>query len=308
MNRRGARALIALGAVVLPLLAGCGEASIADPGGATDGRLVVVAAENTWGSIAAQLGGSHVTVTSIVSDPNADPHEYETSPSDARLMASANYVIVNGAGYDSWANQLLDAQPETGRKVLNVANLVGKKAGDNPHFWYDPAYVSQVIARITADYTALQPALSAFYASQAAAFQQSLQPYKDRLAYVTQHFAGTPVAATESIFQYLAASVHLDLVTPYAFMEAVAEGNDPPASTLVTFTEQIREKAFRVLVFNLQTVTPLTTQLKEEASAQDIPVVGVSETIQPPIATFEEWMDGQLDALVNGLNARALGR
>jgi zinc/manganese transport system substrate-binding protein len=292
-----------LGALMAPL-ASCATAGHAS----SSGPLVVVAAENTWGSLAAQLGGSQVTVTSIVSDPNADPHEYESSPADARLMASANYVIVNGAGYDSWADQLLAAQPEPARKVLDVANLVGKSTGANPHFWYDPADVYRVVAQITADYKALRPAEAAYFTSKATAFQQLLAPMRQRLAYIQDHFAGTPVAATESIFQYLAEYVHLNLITPYAFMEAVAEGNDPPTSSLVTFTRQIQEKAFQVLVFNVQTVTSLTTQLKEQAAAQNIPVVGVSETIQPPIATFEEWMDGQLDSLINGLNAHALGR
>jgi zinc/manganese transport system substrate-binding protein len=299
--------VLTLGALLVPLLI----SSCSSAGGShvsQGGRLVVVAAENTWGSIAAQLGGSQVAVTSIVSDPNADPHEYESSPADARLMASANYVIVNGAGYDSWANQLLAAQPEASRKLLNVANLVGKAPGDNPHFWYDPAFVDQVVARITRDYKALRPAQSAYFAAQASAFTSLLAPCKASVAYIQQHFAGVPVASTESIFQYLAQATQLHLITPQAFMDAVAEGNDPPASSIVTFTDQIRAKAFRVLVFNSQTVTPLTTQLKEEAAQQNIPVIGVSETIQPPIATFEEWMDGQLNALINGLNAGVLGQ
>ncbi len=300
--------LTLLGALLVPSLI----SSCAAGGGAGHGsqgsRLVVVAAENTWGSIAAQLGGNQVEVTSIVTDPNADPHEYESSPEDARLMATANYVIVNGAGYDTWADQLLAAQPEASRKLLDVAKLVGKVAGDNPHFWYDPAFVDQVIARITRDYEALRPAQSSYFAAQASAFMALLAPYKQSVAYIQQHFAGVPVASTESIFQYMAQATKLDLVTPPAFMDAVAEGNDPPASSVVTFTDQIRAKAFRVLVFNSQTVTPLTTQLKKEAAQQDIPLVGVSETIQPPIATFEDWMDGQLNALINGLNAGLLGR
>jgi zinc/manganese transport system substrate-binding protein len=301
------RAVIAAAAAVV-LASNATACSTA--GGATNApgsALVVVAAENTWGSLAAQLGGAHAVVTSIVSDPNADPHEYETSPVDARLMASANYVIVNGAGYDNWANQLLAAQPSAGRKVLNIANLIGKHDGDNPHFWYDPSDVSKVVAQITADYRTLQPAQAPYFASRSAMLGLLLVPYKERLAYIQQHFAGTPVASTETIFQYLAEYVHLDLVTPYAFMQAVAEGNDPPASSLVTFTDQIRSKAFRVLVFNVQTVTPLTTQLKEQAASQRIPVVGVSETIQPPTASFEAWMVVQLDALTTALNSGAPG-
>jgi zinc/manganese transport system substrate-binding protein len=306
MNARAGTLLICGGLAILTTAGGCASQAGNDLA-AHGGRLVVVAAEDMWGSMASELGGTRVTVTSVVSDPNADPHEYETSPADARLMASANYVIVNGAGYDSWADHLIAAQPESARKVLNVADLVGKHEGDNPHFWYDPAYVARVIARITADYSSLLPAQASYFAAQARAFEQLLAPYRERLAYIQQHFAGTPVAATESIFQYMAEYVRLDLVTPTAFMNAVAEGNDPPAPSLVTFTRQIQARAFRVLVYNLQTVTPLTTGLKQQAAQQNIPVVGISETIQPPIATFEEWMDGQLDSLINGLNATALG-
>ncbi len=307
MTRRPT-ALTLLAALVVPsLISGC-----AAGGGvghtSKGGRLVVVAAENTWGSIAAQLGGSQVQVTSIVSDPNADPHEYESSPADARLMASANYVIVNGAGYDTWADQLLAAQPEASRKVLDVANLVGKVPGDNPHLWYDPGFVDQVVARITTAYEALRPAEFAYFEAQASAFTLLLAPYKQSVAYIQQHFANMPVASTESIFQYMAQVTQLDLVTPQTFMDAVAEGNDPPASSVVTFTDQIRANSFRVLVFNSQTVTPLTTQLKEEAAQRGIPAIGVSETIQPPMATFEGWMRGQLSAVIHGLNAGVLGQ
>ncbi|HVC41607.1 MAG TPA: zinc ABC transporter substrate-binding protein [Candidatus Saccharimonadales bacterium] len=295
-----------LGALMLSLLASGCAAGVGPP--TNSSRLVVVAVENTWGSIAAQLGGGRVAVTSIVSDPNADPHEYESTPADARLMASANYVIINGAGYDSWADQLLAAQPEPARKVLDVADLVGKRPGDNPHFWYNPAFVDTVVTRITADYASLQPAGAAYFAAQASAFQQLLAPYRQRLADIQRRFGGVPVAATESIFQYMAEYLHLDLVTPAAFMDAVSEGNDPSAASLVTFTRQIATRAFRLMVVNVQTVTPLTTGLSQQAIKLHIPVVGVSETMQPATATFEEWMDGQLDSLIDGLNAGATGR
>ena len=280
----------------------------ADPAAGRDERAQCRRGRDFWGSIASQLGGSQVRVTSIVSDPNADPHEYESSPADARLLATANYVILNGAGYDDWAGKLLAAQPATGRKVLTVATLLGQRNGDNPHFWYSPAYVFRVVNRITADYKALEPKEAAYFAARYQAVQQALAPYRRRLAYIQHHFSGTPVASTESIFQYLAQYLHLDLVTPFPFMKAVAESTDPPASSIVTFDQQIRTKAFRVLVYNVQTVTPLTTTIREQAAGQNIPSIGVSETIQPPIATFEEWMDGQLDSLTNALNANVLGK
>ena len=128
-------------------LAACGI-----PAAANDGKLNVVVAENFWGSIAAQVGGDHVAVTSIINNPNADPHDYEATAADARAVADAQYVVVNGAGYDAWAQQLIDANPSADRKELDIAKLVGKKAGDNEHLWYSPDYVMKVIDQLTADF------------------------------------------------------------------------------------------------------------------------------------------------------------
>jgi zinc/manganese transport system substrate-binding protein len=299
---------VVLGCVVCAgaLLVGCTTAGAGSVG--SKGVLEVVAGENFWGNLAAQLGGDRVHVTSIVSDPNTDPHEYESSPADARLFATANYVVLNGAGYDDWASRLLGAQPRAGRKVLTVATLLRKKDGDNPHFWYDPAYVFEVIDHITADYKALDPKQSSYFASRYEAVQEDLVPYRQWLVNIQQHFARTPVAATESIFQYLAQYLHLDLVTPYPFMKAVAEGNDPPTSSEATFEQQIQARAFDVLVYNVQTVTPLTTSIRQQSGQKNIPVVGVSETIQPPTATFEVWMDAQLNLLTHALQAQARAR
>jgi zinc/manganese transport system substrate-binding protein len=293
-------ALVGFGALMV-LMTSCAAVGPLQVSGS--GHLVVVAAENFWGSIAAQLGGDRVAVTSIVTDPNADPHEHEASPADARLLASANYVIVNGAGYDTWADELLAAQPESARKVLTVATLLGKRPGDNPHFWYNPAFVARVVAKITADYTALDPDAAAYFSAQSAAFAQALVPYHQRLTDIKARYAGTPIAATESVFQYMAQYLGLDLITPYAFMEAVAEGNDPPSPGLVTFTEQIRSKAFVVLVFNSQTITPLTTSLEDQTAAVHVRTVAVTETLAPENATFEAWMDAELDALSSALAA-----
>ena len=270
--------------------------------------LKVVAGENFWGSLASQLGGTKVTVTSIVSDPNADPHEYESNVSDAEAIAQANYVILNGAGYDSWGDKLLAASPNSHRTVLTVATLLSKQEGDNPHFWYNPTYVYQVINQITADYITQDPANTSYYQQQHTLVENSLTPYRTRLTYIQTHFAGTKVAATEDIFAYLASYTKLDLISPPAFMQAVAEGNDPPAQSVVTFEQQLSNHEPQVLVYNLQTATAVTTTIKEQAASQNIPVIGVTETIQPPTATFQEWMDGQLDALTNALNAQLLAQ
>jgi zinc/manganese transport system substrate-binding protein len=268
--------------------------------------MQVVAGENFWGSIAAQLGGKHASVTSVVTDPNADPHEYESNTSDARAFAQANYVILNGAGYDDWGQKLLDANPVDGRKVLTVADLLKKKEGDNPHFWYNPDDVTRVADQITADYQALDPADAAYFAQQRSAFEAALKPYRDRIASIKAKFAGQKIGATESIFVYMANALSLNLISPPAFMQAVAEGNDPPAASVAEFQQQIEQKQITVLVYNVQTATAVTNNLKQLAAQQNIPTVGVSETMQPPDATFQDWQYAQLLTLQNALNANAL--
>ncbi len=272
------------------------------------GTLQVVAAENFWGSLVSQIGGSHVQVLSVVSDPNADPHEYESNSTDARAVATANYVIENGAGYDSWMDKLLSASSDPSRKVLNVATLLGKQDGDNPHFWYSPDYVNQAIAQMEHDLIALDPAHASDYESNYKTLQAALAPYQNRITTISQQFGGTKVAATEDIFAYLATAANLNLVSPPAFIQAVAEGNDPPASSIVIFENQLQSGGVQVLVYNEQTVTPLTENMKKLAANEDIPVVGVTETIQPPDVSFEDWMNAQLIELQNALNAKTLGQ
>jgi zinc/manganese transport system substrate-binding protein len=285
------------------LLAACG----APPAGASSGKtLQVIAGQNFWGSIAAQLGGTHVSVTSIVTNPNADPHDYESSAQDARLFGSADYVILNGAGYDAWGAKLLSANPNANRKVFTVADLLNKKAGDNPHFWYNPDWVEQVADKITADYKAMDSADSSYFSQQRDTFRAALKPYHDRIAKIKSTFSGVAVGATESIFVYLAEALGLKLISPPEFMQAVAEGNDPPAQTVAEFHDQVAGKKIKVLVYNVQTSTNITEDLKRLAANNGIPVVGVSETLQPVDATFQEWQGAQLLTLQNALNAEAL--
>jgi len=271
-------------------------------------KIQVVAAENFWGSLASQLGGNKVNVVSIVNDPNADPHEYESNAKDARDFASANYVILNGVGYDTWANKLISASPNSSRKVLSVGDLVHKQEGDNPHLWYNPAYVNMAVKQMEKDLISIDPKDRSYFEGQYASLQNALMPYQNRIKSISKQYKGEDVAATEDIFAYLAQAAHLNLISPDSFTEAVAEGNDPPASSIVQFQNQLEDKQPKVLVYNEQTVTPLTDSIKKLAAEQDIPVVGVTETIQPPNTSFEDWMNAELINLENALNSQELGQ
>ncbi len=270
--------------------------------------IQVVAAENFWGSLVSQIGGNKVHVLSIVSDPNADPHEYESNTADARAMATANYVIINGVGYDSWATKLLNAGQNSKRKVLNVGDLVGKKEGDNPHLWYNPAFVNDAIGKMEQNLISIDPSDKAYFQAQYKTLQSKLAPYQNRIATIKKQYTGTKVAATEDIFAYLATAAGLNLISPPAFIQAVAEGNDPPTVSIVQFQQQLQSGQPKVLAYNEQTVTPLTNSIKQLAAQQNIPIIGVTETIQPPNTSFEVWMNAELIDLENALNANALGQ
>jgi zinc/manganese transport system substrate-binding protein len=286
-------------AVILALivLAGCSAQA------AQDGKLHVVAGENFWGSLAAQLGGDRVRVTSIVHTPGADPHDYEPTPADARAIATSKLAIVNGVGYDPWAPKLIDANPVDGRVVLTVGDLVGVKNGGNPHRWYSPTDVQRVIDAITAAYKRLQPEDAAsFDGLRTRLEQRGLARYRELIASIRQRHGGLPVGASESIFEPLAQGLGLRLVSPAGFMNAVSEGSDPTAADRATAERQIRTRQIRLWVYNSQNATPDVKRLTDEARAARIPVVTVTETPEPASARFQDWQVRQLEQI-----ARALG-
>jgi zinc/manganese transport system substrate-binding protein len=307
--------LITLGRVLLSVVAGlsivaqvagCGAAVHAGTGAPSRTHVInVVAAENFWGSIARQLGGSQARVLSLVSDPNADPHEFESSAASARAVAVADYVIENGAGYDDWMTRLMAASPNPRRRVLSIANLVGKRPGDNPHLWYSPAYVRAAENRIEADFKALDPHDAAYFSARRAATDAAFAGVRGQLALIRSRFTGRPVASTETVPVYLARYLGLKLVSPPAFMTAISEGNQPPAASIAQFERLLAGRQVRALIYNEQTATALTTSMRELAQRSGIPVVGVTETIQPPRESFQRWFGRELAGLSSALRAGA---
>jgi zinc/manganese transport system substrate-binding protein len=271
-------------------------------------RLQVVAAENFWGSIAAQLGGDRVDVDSIISNPATDPHDYEPTAIDARALAGAQFAIVNGIGYDPWAQKLIDANPVKGRILLTVGNVVGVKAGGNPHRWYSPPNVRRVIDEIVRDYSKLDPQDAAYFKQQRRRFeQQGLARYNRLIATIRARYRGVKVGASESIVAPLAQALGLNLVTPSSFLKAISEGTEPTAADKTTIDRQIARKTIRVWVFNSQNSTPDVQRLTDAARKQGIPVTTITETMTPATASFQAWQSRQLAALRDAL-ATGTGR
>ncbi len=303
MRRRRAT-LVFLAAVVL--LAGCGRSGVA--GGPSSSRPQVVAAENFWGSIASQLGGSQVAVQSLIVDPSTDPHSYEPTASDGIALARSQLAIVNGIGYDAWASRLLDANSSSSRRILDVGELLGLKQGDNPHQWYSPASVARVIDRIAADYKKLDPRHAAYFDRRRAWFEgQDLSEYHRLIAQIRARYAGVPVGYSESIFSPLGRALGLKLMTPYSFTKAIAEGTDVSAQDKQTVDAQARDRQIKVWVFNSQNATPDVQRVSQLARAALIPIATITETLSPASATFEQWQVAELGNLRRALH-QATGR
>lgn len=244
---------------------GGGAWALAGTGRVTHAR--VVAAESAWGSL---LPGA----ASIVAGPAVDPHDYEPTAADARALARARVVIVNGAGYDTWASRLIAAQPESGRRVIDVAKVAGTSRGGNPHLWYAPRVVNR-IARL-------------FHV-------RGLAPYNAAIAHIRARYAGMPLGASESIVAPLARALGLRLLTPMSLLDAVSEGGEPTIGDLAVARRQIAQHRIRVWVLNMQNLTPEIRRLTDDARRAGIPVVDVTETPDRP--SFVAWQLHQLKAL-----------
>jgi zinc/manganese transport system substrate-binding protein len=299
--RGGPAALLAAAAICAALLAGCGGAGSTAAGG---GKLNVVAAEDFWGSIAEQVGGDRVAVTDVITNPAADPHDYEPIAEDGRALASSQVSIVNGIGYDEWASKLLAANADGSRVEVNVGDVLGLKSGDNPHQWYSPESVEAITAAIVKAYERADPGHDSYYAAQAKKFEtQGLAEYHQLIATIKGQFGDfdVKVGASESVFEPLAPALGLDLITPKGFMDGVAEGTEPSPSDKAAADRQIADGEIRLWVYNAQNASPDVKRLNEAAEAAGIPVATVTETLTPEGASFQEWMVAELEGIDRAL-------
>ena len=292
---------IAAIAVLVVLVAGASALVIHNKSQPQSSGLQVVAAENFWGNIASQLGGSHVHVTSIITDPNADPHLYESDAHDAVAISSAKVVIVNGLGYDDFMNKLLGGASSSNRKVITAQQVLSVADGSNPHLWYDIPRVPGVAAKITASYIAEDPAHKADYQHNLTTFDRSLNLLLNTIQQIKQRYGGAPVAYTEPVPGYLLASAGLDVKTPEDFAKSIEDGDDPSPADTSTMDALMTDKSVKVLLYNSQATSPATEHVKALAKQVGIPVIGVSETLPAHMNTYQAWQAGQLSQLESAL-------
>jgi zinc/manganese transport system substrate-binding protein len=299
LSRRTLLALVIVGlAAVGALVAACTSSS---PSASSGGRITVVAAENFWGDIARQIGGSDVQVSSVISDPNTDPHTYETNAKDAAEISAAQLVIRNGLGYDDFIDKILATGGNSERRVLCVQQVLGLHGSDiNPHVWYDTARLPAVGNQIAAQLAAIDPANKRGYQTHAAQFNKSLRPLLAVISQIKQRFGGAPIAYTERVPGYLVQAAGLHLATPASFSQALEDGNDPSPQDTAAFEAAITNHQVKVLLYNSQVVDAQAERIKQLAQSAGVPIVGVSETM-PAGATFQSWQLQQDKALLTAL-------
>jgi zinc/manganese transport system substrate-binding protein len=278
-------------------LAGCSPAASVTPSPLSS--VSVVAAENFYGDVVQQIGGPLVKVTSVLSNPNADPHLYESSVADAQAVASAQLVIENGAGYDSWMDHLLSASPRSSREVINVAQSFGVAQGANPHLWYNPTVMPVLARLVETRLERLLPAKSTALRQGLSSFLSSLDQLHSTCAQLDLKHAGAVILPTEPVADYLLSACGLQAVNG-PFQVQVEQGNDPPAAAVRDFRDMLLQRRAAVLIYNTQTVSPITQSMRDLAKQQGIPVIGVSETL-PLGLHFQDWQLRQLQAVAAAL-------
>lgn len=279
-------------------------ASLSAPAGAVragDASPAIVAAENVYGDLARQVAGPDASVTSILSNPDQDPHLFEADASTARALAGAAIVIANGADYDPWIEKLLAASPQAARTTIVAADLVGRHPGDNPHLWYDPATMEAVATRLGAALAAADPVHRATYEANAASYVAGLGPLKAKMAEMKARYAGAPVTASEPVFGYMAGALGLAMRNE-RFQTAVMNDTEPRPGDVAAFEDDLRSRKVRAMLYNVQADDEAVKRLVGIAREAGVPVVGVSET-EPAGKTYSAWMLDQLGALDAALSA-----
>ena len=287
----GAMATLALAA------AGCSGG-----GGATDaanGTTVIsaVGAENEYGNVLGQIGGRYVRVSAVLDNPNTDPHTFEASPKVAQEVSSAQLIVQNGLGYDSWMNKIESASPNTGRKVITVQRVLGlPDSTPNPHLWYAPATMPAVARAIAAGLSALQPAHKAYFQARLQAFNASLDPWRNAIAAFKAKYPGTTAATTEPVADYLLTAMGITNLTPFRFQADIMNGTDPAPQDIALVNSLFAQHKVKLFAYNQQVTDSLTSSIRDNAVKAGVPLVGVYETM-PTGYDYQRWMLAEVNAI-----------
>jgi len=305
MTRVGRSRVLAVAGVAAALsltAAGCSSASGNSSG---SGVINAIGAENEYANVLSQIGGKYVHVSSILNNPNTDPHTFESSPSVASKVAAATLIVQNGVGYDTFMNKIESASPNSQRKVITVQNLLGLPDNTpNPHLWYSPRTMPAAAKAMAADLSALDPSHKAYFRANLTKFDASLTPWLNAIAQVKAKYAGTPVAVTEPVADYMLEAMGMKILTPFVFQADIMNGVDPSPQDISLENGFFTGHKVKVFCYNQQVVDALTTSIRHTAVNSGVPVVGVYETMPTPGYDYQTWMLAEVHAIEKAITIK----
>ncbi len=286
-------------AVAVPASASSAPHPLNDRFAGSSGRAIVaVGAENEYADVISQIGGRYVRASSVLNNPNTDPHTFESSPSVAELVSAAQLIVQNGVGYDTFMNKIEAASPSSKRQVITVQTLLGlPNSTPNPHLWYNPKTMPVVAKAVAAALADLEPSHRAYFSANAKAFDQSLNPWSSAIAAFKKRYSGVPVATTEPVADYMLQAMGADNLTPYSMQADIMNGVDPSPQDISLEDSLFTKHKVKAFVYNQQVVDSLTTTFRQSAQKAGIPVVGVYETMPTPGYDYQTWMVAEVSAL-----------
>ena len=304
LPRRRRSAIVAGGVAALALAAaGCGSSGAST--GTGSGVINAIGAENEYANVLAQIGGKYVHVSSILNNPNTDPHTFESSPQVAREVTAAQLIVQNGVGYDAFMNKIESASPDASRKVIIVQDLLGLPDDTpNPHLWYDPRTMPAAAKAMADDLSALQPAHKAYFQANLAKFDSSLTPWLNAIAAFKAKYAGTTAATTEPVADYLLTAMGISNLTPFTFQADIMNGVDPSPENIALENGFFTKHQVKVFCYNQQVVDALTTSIRQTALTAGVPVVGVYETMPTPGYDYQSWMLAEVNAIEKAVTGK----
>jgi len=305
LSRRAWAVVGAVGALAVAVAtAGCGSSAGASASGSS-GVISAVGAENEYANVLSQIGGKYVHVLAIESNPNTDPHTFEASPQVAREVSSAQLVVQNGVGYDTWINKIESASPSLTRKVIVVQNLLGLPDDTpNPHLWYSPKTMPAAAKAMADDLSQIDPAHKAYFGASLQKFDSSLTPWLDAIAQFKAAHPGVTAATTEPVADYLLTAMGIDNLTPFVFQADIMNGVDPSPEDIALENSFFSQHKAMLFAYNQQVVDSLTTSIRLNALHDGVPVVGVYETMPTPGYDYQTWMLAEVHAIEKAVTSK----
>ncbi|WP_330250947.1 zinc ABC transporter substrate-binding protein [Nocardia sp. NBC_00565] len=281
---------IAVGVATAVTLTACGSSN-------DSGKPNVVASTNVWGDIATTIAGPDASVTSLITDPAADPHSHETSAVESAKISDADLIVYNGGGYDEFIEKAIQGKD---RQTVDAFESRTDKSDENEHVFYDMGTVSTVADKIAAALGEIDSAHASAYTERAAAFKGRLAAITTIATKIGAEHPKTPVLQTEPLAHYLLVAAGTQDLTPHEFQEAIEQETDPAPAAVAATQDLLTGKKVRVLVYNIQTEDKITKDLRSIAQSNGLPIVEVTETL-PAGVDYIQWQTENAKALAAAL-------